>query len=608
MSEIKMIDMPIEDHEQESLGISMYADILSDFIRNCATPTTIGIQGDWGIGKTSLMNMVKKNLVSSKRRPEKYHVIYFNTWQYSQFNQEEFLGLSILKGIMNDVKKLDNFGQQNNEKLKVVANDFGRFVANLGNQIIKGHLKFDVKEAIDNISSDEKVPSEDDVIVYLSRMKDKFSGLVNSLIGETNSDDKLVILIDDLDRIKPIRALEFLEAIKNFLDVEHCVFVMAVDYSVIQTGMIEKLGRSAQELQGKSYFDKIIQVPFNMPVGSYKTDQYIMSLLGWDFNGDGKYKKQDREDSFLRIKDYELPNEQAEFFDNITSLTVGKNPRSIKRAVNYANLLKMVVRQKRTEDDSKKGEKWKLEDAKILYSLACMQLAWPELFQHFAEKPSPDTIHLYQDFDYISKITGIGALFKRVWNQDEVKSQITGFFDEFISLIDKNGDGEINTQEFKPIWDIMVEANLTSQRLTNFEDELKQFKNRAIEQAEGNGKAQIDKIMRLITDSKWKDPSNFKLLAAGRKFWNIIWDKKQIGSLVTTKKELIQMYLKIDVNKLKTNLPEEIVKFVQDVKNLGHYGTGDTKICLNEISDTSNGIEIMNSILEKYLEQIPETC
>ena len=50
-----------------------------------------------------------------------------------------------------------------------------------------------------------------------------------------------LILLDDLDRIKPIRALELLEAIKNFLDAEKCVFILAVDYSVIEQGMVQKL-------------------------------------------------------------------------------------------------------------------------------------------------------------------------------------------------------------------------------------------------------------------------------------------------------------------------------------------------------------------------------
>ena len=51
--------------------------------------------------------------------------------------------------------------------------------------------------------------------------------------------------------------LELLESIKNFLDVPGCVFVLAVDYEVVQQGMKEKLGVDIQKMSGKSFFDKI---------------------------------------------------------------------------------------------------------------------------------------------------------------------------------------------------------------------------------------------------------------------------------------------------------------------------------------------------------------
>jgi predicted KAP-like P-loop ATPase len=225
----------------------MYADVLADFIRGCETPITIGIQGDWGIGKTSMLNMVKENLAPTIRSKVKYHVIYFNTWQYSQFQQEQYLGLSILKGIMAEVQSLESLKElRKDEKVKAALKNFGGFVAKLGNQVIQNNTGIDLI----NAATDDREASflDNDIVVQIRRMKNEFSNLVKTLVP--NELDRLVIMIDDLDRIKPVRALEFLESIKNFLDVESCVFVMAVDYSVIQSGMIEKLGRSAQELQG----------------------------------------------------------------------------------------------------------------------------------------------------------------------------------------------------------------------------------------------------------------------------------------------------------------------------------------------------------------------
>ena len=600
MEHKRLIDTPLRSKTEESLGLGNYADVLATFIRTCATPITIGIQGDWGIGKTSLLNMVIEQLRPMRGRTSRYHCIYFNTWQYSQFKQEELLGLSILKGIMEEIRTIDTFRNQDNETVKKAIAGFGKFVSSLGNQIVKKQTGLDVKEALQD-NSNSSINSniiEKDVIYYLRKMKSEFSLLVNSLIEKDG--DKLIIFIDDLDRIKPVKALELLEAIKNFLDVEHCVFVMAVDYSVIQSGMAEKLGKSAQELQGKSYFDKIIQVPFNMPVSSYRTDRYIMSLLGWNYNAkQRKYIKQRRETFFLKIRDNELSPSDVDFFSNITALTVGKNPRGIKRAINYANLLKMIVEMKRQGT----GQKWTLSDAKLLYPLACMQLAWPELFAHFSEHPSPSTIHSFENFDYLKELDGMDLLFKRVHDQEKIKNDITCFFDEFISLVDQDGNGEISQREFKPIWAMMCDANMTSAKLVDLDEEWRELQDKILRNSKNNNFVEVDKVLNLFKadDSNWNDPINFRIVEAGKKIYNLIWSGKQIGSLVTTQKEPIIMYLKVEaksVLEIFSTPPEGIII---DVRNTGHYGSGDTKINLPDLAMRDDSVEIINTIHDVIL-------
>src|SRR5210317_1779161 len=132
---------------------------------------------------------------------------------------------------------------------------------------------------------------------------------------------RLVIFIDDLDRIRPAMALELLEAIKNFIDVPGCVFVMTLDYEVVQRGMIEKLGRDLQKTSGKAFFDKMIQLPFVVPTTSYELDEYIIDLM-------------DRAGLPCFDKD-SCDKASRQFFLDITRFTVGRNPREIKRVVNY---------------------------------------------------------------------------------------------------------------------------------------------------------------------------------------------------------------------------------------------------------------------------------
>ena len=87
-------DLPIQDAGDERLGLKTQADAIAEFIAYCDTPLTIGIQGDWGIGKTSLLNMITKNLENLSASRKKLYPVKIETWQYSQFTREEYLAIS----------------------------------------------------------------------------------------------------------------------------------------------------------------------------------------------------------------------------------------------------------------------------------------------------------------------------------------------------------------------------------------------------------------------------------------------------------------------------------------------------------------------------------
>lgn len=60
-------DREITDIRNDKLNISPTADGLCEFIKNCDTPKTISVSGEWGSGKTSLMKMVENNLLKNKK-------------------------------------------------------------------------------------------------------------------------------------------------------------------------------------------------------------------------------------------------------------------------------------------------------------------------------------------------------------------------------------------------------------------------------------------------------------------------------------------------------------------------------------------------------------
>ncbi|HHT95291.1 MAG TPA: hypothetical protein GXZ71_05315, partial [Clostridiaceae bacterium] len=98
MSRLGYTDKPVEKLTEDSFGIGTYINGLCQFIVSCDTPMTISIQGDWGSGKTSMMNMIKQQI------EDKVYPIWFNTWQYSQFNMGNDLCLSFLENLITKLQ------------------------------------------------------------------------------------------------------------------------------------------------------------------------------------------------------------------------------------------------------------------------------------------------------------------------------------------------------------------------------------------------------------------------------------------------------------------------------------------------------------------------
>lgn len=564
----KGLEQKIES--KDNLGIQDYARALTEFIKECETPMTIGIQGDWGIGKTSLLNMIKAYLEGAKNKP--YGLIWFNTWHYSLFGQEEFLGIAVIKGLLDQIK--DQF------EIKDPENKFKKVAEKVGNVLKNARFSaFGVGVSVsDAKAKDDSLDSSldyQDVSSVMLKFKDSFQELVNVVIKEKNY-DRLIFFIDDLDRVKPMNALELLESIKNFLDVENCVFLLAVDYEVVQIGMAEKLGQDLQKISGKSFFDKIIQLPFTMPSTSYDLGNYISTLL---------------KNSGFTIKDNEV-----DFYEDITSCTVGRNPRSIKRIINYAKLIRLI-RKKHATKDTKDTE----QQRKILYSLLCMQVAWPEIFGFFVKSPTPATIKNIEDWDYLDKIPFIKKLYDRTPNLDQLKSNISAYFDLFYDLLDENDNGLISTNELKPVHDILRVARLPT--TTDFRQSTDIF----FEYLTKNDvKKEYSKIKDLFKKSKWITSGKFEYRMSGRRYATIVHNRKQVGSLVTIKKNPFILRLEVDELLLEEYLKPhfddslDIENIIKPVEDESLTGFGNTKIDLEILSKLDNKViqKVLNRLFE----------
>ncbi len=323
----------------------------------CSTPMTIGIQGDWGSGKTSLMNLVRAKLGDDRALN-----IWFNTWQYSQFGNDARLASSMLCNLMQKIKI-------QGKPSKKVWHNIGRFVGAVV-QTAASSRGIDGRALVDAIGGKDDL---DDAGLF-EQMKDDFSEVITDILAqrtETAGFDRVVIYIDDLDRLAPAKAVELLEAVKNLIDVEGCVFVLAIDYDVVIRGLRQKKGYSlneGREGEGKNFFDKIIQVPYRMPVERYLTQDFLTNHYERVYGN--------------------LSKRTAAFFEDhsakLIQLSVGNNPRGLKRALNIHSLFSHLIRAG-DGGDGDVGEEGRI----VTLVLAFIQVAIPEMYSVLAQQESP---------------------------------------------------------------------------------------------------------------------------------------------------------------------------------------------------------------------------
>lgn len=421
-------DKPVENIVNDTFGISRYINGLCTFILHCETPMTISIQGDWGSGKTSMMNMVRAKLNESN-----VHTIWFNTWQFSQFQMQDNLAISMLGSLLSeldcDKKKvkdlLGTLGNASRTALKILADNVaGGVVADKLGEIM-GAPEVDSAEKIKEIKND-------------------FQNAINKKLNSLNK-EKAVIFIDDLDRLQPAKAVELLEVLKVFLDCEKCVFVLAVDYSVVTQGIKQKFGDSVDEEKGKSFFDKIIQLPFKMPVAQYDISNYISDALKeMGIAYDEKSVKQ---------------------YVGLIETSIGCNPRSIKRLFNTYMLLDIISQESSySANDSKRRM--------ILFAIICMQMEFDELYNFIVSSKdtlSNDLFCQLSDYMFINNDDNLKEEIG-IYDDDEIM-RISLFMKKFIDAIQIDDDENISDEEIDNLRNILHFSTITSVSNNNSQED-----------------------------------------------------------------------------------------------------------------------------------------
>ena len=358
-----IIDVPRKHTQEDLFGIQIYQDALIKYVRLTDTPITIALQGEWGSGKTSLMNLLKYNLCEIDYAP--YFPVWINTWQFSLMKTPSQAIISILEGIISQIGALNPNAQKWEESKKKIGGLFKK-MAVAGTKVAAGVVGIDGEVVGEVFGGGESSATSD-----IMQLKDEISKLIADALSRDTTKQGFTFYIDDLDRIDPPVAVEILELLKNIFDLEKCVFILAIDYDVVIKGLKPKFGEltDANEREFRSFFDKIIQLPFSMPVASYNVDTFLVDAL--------------RKIEFFTESELNNPA-LAEDLSEITRLSVGSNPRSLKRLTNTLALISIINEMQHTAEAETAHE----QHLKVLnYALVCMQIAYPYIYNQLTESP-----------------------------------------------------------------------------------------------------------------------------------------------------------------------------------------------------------------------------
>ena len=347
-------------------------------------PISIGIHGDWGAGKSSILEMIEDLFNhTDKDDGKKYCCIRFNGWKHQGFEDSK---IALMSAIVSELTAKENLQETAKEILgklwkninwMTVAKTAGKTALGIATGTAPIAVLSSVRDMLKStVTTQEGIANAIDVIGgYLKESKitedtssntefTEFHKNFKELLEKANI-KKLVVLIDDLDRCLQDVAINTLEAVRLFMFTGETAFVVAADESMIRYAVKKHFPDVVDENKynvgiefSNKYLEKLIQVPFRIPaLGEVEACNYIMLLMvGSVLSEENTNYKALRSEGISRIKkpwdvryftvsdvqkilkdDYAKASNEtliATQIGHLLSHNTDGNPRKIKRFIN----------------------------------------------------------------------------------------------------------------------------------------------------------------------------------------------------------------------------------------------------------------------------------
>jgi hypothetical protein len=268
-------DHPIERAEDDEFDRQIYVSALLNALQQSDDQSglVVGISGPWGSGKTSLKNMLIEKI---QKCPKRFHVVEFEPWMYSGSGKLVSL---LFREIADDLSPKRGKLRRCKERTARCLNDVLPVVSDMAataDLVVPGAgtISSSVIKAFAGVSK-AMDPARCD-IGSLSRRREKLRRKLKE------SQDRIIVFIDDLDRLMDDEVAEMLRAVKAVGDLPHVIYVLLYDRD-----SIDKSLDKTYHGNGSEYLEKIIQVPLELPtpprdVVSERLKAEILAVAGAD--------------------------------------------------------------------------------------------------------------------------------------------------------------------------------------------------------------------------------------------------------------------------------------------------------------------------------------
>lgn len=231
-------DSPLEHPDKDRLGYSGFANQLAETISH-RTPTdgyTIGINGPWGSGKSTILYFIEHYLEEYESSPA---VVRFNPWWFS--GEADLLD-KFLTEIAVTLESEDGFP------------DIRSQMAKLSNAL--SQVPF---ETITSVPAGRGFAALASVLEEEAEGIEDLKETIESELDEVERN--IIVVIDDIDRLTPEEIVQMFQIIKNIADFPNTIYVLAFD----QTIVADSLKKEANVGDGDEYIEKIVQLPLHIP-------------------------------------------------------------------------------------------------------------------------------------------------------------------------------------------------------------------------------------------------------------------------------------------------------------------------------------------------------